>query len=231
MQSDGFIREVDEELQRERVARLWHRYGTIVVGVAVIVIAATAGKVGWEAWQDRQLTRQAAAFAVAETTFRTSPPDAADQFAALADELDGNAAAVARLREAQARLAAGEEDAAVSSLDEVGGADGIDAILRDVAAMAAAQHRFDATNLAELRASLDLQGADDSAFRYSTRELLALAALDAGDRDQSLDLLRELANDGMAPEPIRQRAGELLAALGAPLDGSAADSPASDDAS
>ena len=63
-----------------------------------------------------------------------------------------------------------------------------------------------------------VRDADESAFRYSTRELLALAALEAGDRDESLDLLRELASDGMAPEPIRRRAGELLAALGAPLD-------------
>ena len=77
MQSDGFIREVDEELQRERVARLWQRYGTIVVGAAVIVIAGTAGKVGWDAWQERQLTRQGAAFAAAETAFRANPADAA----------------------------------------------------------------------------------------------------------------------------------------------------------
>ena len=227
MQSDGFIREVDEELQRERVARLWQRYGAIVVGVAVIVIAGTAGKVGWDAWQERQLTRQGAAFAAAEAAFRSNPPESADQFAALADELGGNAAAVARLREAEARFAAGEDATAVASLDAVGGADGIDAILRDVGAMAAAQHRFDATNLAELRASLELPGADESAFRYSTRELLALAALEAGERDESLDLLRDLASDGMAPEPIRQRAAELLAALGAPVD----ESSASDEAS
>lgn len=231
MQSDGFIREVDEELQRERVARLWQRYGTIVVGVAVTVIAGTAGKVGWDAWQERQLTQQGAAFAAAESAFRSNPPDAADRFAALAGDLGGNAAAVARLREAQARLAAGEDDTAVASLEVVGDTGGIDTILRDVAAMAAAQQRFDATNLAELRSSLDLQGTNDSAFRYSTRELLALAALEAGDRDESLDLLRALANDGMAPEPIRQRAGELLAALGAPLDEPAGASPESDEAS
>lgn len=231
MQSDGFIREVDEELQRERVAQLWQRYGTIVVGVAVIVIAGTAGKVGWDAWQERQLTQQGSAFAAAEASFRSNSSDAADQFAALAADLGGNAAAVARLREAQARLAAGDDDTAVASLEVVGGTSDIDAILRDVAAMAAAQHRFDTTNLAELRSSLDPDGSDESAFRYSTRELLALAALEAGERDASLDLLRELANDGMAPEPIRQRAGELLAALGAPLDESAGAPPESDEAS
>lgn len=231
MQSDGFIREVDEELQRERAARLWQRYGTIVVAVAVIVIAGTAGKVGWDAWQERQLTRQGSAFAAAEASFRSDPTEAADQFAALAADLGGDAAAVARLREAQARLAAGDDDTAVASLEVVGDTDGIDAILRDVAAMAAAQHRFDATDLAEVRPSLDPDGNAESAFRYSTRELLALAALEAGDRDKSLDLLRELATDGMAPEPIRQRAGELLAALGAPLDEPAGASPESDEAS
>lgn len=218
MQSDGFIREVDEELQRERVARLWQRYGTIIIGVAVIVIAATAGKVGWDAWQDRQLAQQATAFAAAENAFRTDLPEAADKFAVLADGLDGNAAAIARLREAQVRLADGQDDAAVATLEAVAATAGIDAILRDIAAVAAAEQRLDADSLAELRASLEQQGADGAAFRYSARELLALAALEAGERDESLEQLRSLANDGTAPEPIRQRAGELLAALGAPLE-------------
>ena len=229
MESDGFIREVDEELQRERAARLWQRYGTIIIAGAVIVIAATAGKVGWDAWQRHQMAEEAAAFAAAEAVFRTDLPEAADQFAALADELDGNVAAIARLREAQARLANDQDDAALASLEAVASTTDIDPILRDVAAVAAAEHRFDATSLAELRDSLGQQDADEAAFRFSARELLALAALEAGEREEALDMLRKLANDGTAPGPIRQRAGELLAALGAPLEESTA--PATDEAS
>ncbi len=229
MESDGFIREVDEELQRERAARLWQRYGTIIIAGAVIVIAATAGKVGWDAWQRHRMAEEAAAFAAAEATFRDDLPEAADRFAALADDLDGDVAAIARLREAQAWLANDRDDAALASLEAVASTTGIDPILRDVAAVAAAEHRFDATSLAELRDSLEPQHAEEAAFRFSARELLALAALEAGERDEALDALRKLANDGTAPGPIRQRAGELLAALGAPLEEPTA--PATDEAS
>ena len=43
--------EVDEELRRERLGKLWDRYGIFVIGAAVAIVLATAGHRGWQYWQ------------------------------------------------------------------------------------------------------------------------------------------------------------------------------------
>lgn len=219
MASDGFIREVDEELQRDRMAKLWKRYGPIVVGATIIVVLGTAGKVGWDAWQARQLEQQGAAFAAAEAALgRDDPGAAAAQFATLAAAQRGSGAALAKLREAEARIAAGDTGAALALLDELARGDRIDPILRDYAAVVAAQHRLGTEDPAAIQASLVTQMAADAPFRHSAREIAALAALLAGDEDAAVATLRQLQADAATPSDLRRRSAEMLAALGVDAD-------------
>ena len=43
--SDIF-REIDEELRRDSLAQLWKKYGHYVIGLAVLIVIATAAIVG-----------------------------------------------------------------------------------------------------------------------------------------------------------------------------------------
>ena len=232
MASDGFIREVDEELQRDRMAKLWRRYGPIAIGVALIVVAATAGKVGWDAWQVRQLEQQGAAFAAAEAALeRNDPTAAADQFASLAAAQSGDAAALARLREAEARIKAGDTENGLALLDEVARNSRIDAVLRDYAAVTAAQRRLGQADPVSLQADLQPRMVSDAPFRHSAREIAALAALEAGDEAGAIEALRLLQADIATPDDMRRRAGELLAALGVTDEDPGSSAPATEEAS
>jgi hypothetical protein len=213
--SDGFIREVDEELQRDRMAELWKRYGPIVIGVALIIIIGTAGKVGWDTWRAHQLAQQGAAFAAAEAALTNGSPDeAADQFAALAAAQGGDVAAIAKLREAEARLAAGDGEVARTLLDEIALRSDVDAIIRDYAALSSARLQLGVADPATLQAALAPQMAADAPFRHSAQELATLVALEAGDETGAIDTLRQLLADSGTPDGLRRRAAELLAALG-----------------
>jgi hypothetical protein len=230
--SDGFIREVDEELQRDRMAKLWQRYGPIAIGVALLVVGATAGKVGWEAWQARQLEQQGAAFAAAEAALeRNDLTSAADQFATLAAAQSGDAAALARLREAEVRLAAGDAESGLTLLDDLARDTRIDAILRDYAAVSAAQRRLGHVDPVSLQADLQAHMGEDAPFRHSAREVAALAALEAGDEPAAIDVLRQLQADIGTPDEMRRRASELLAALGVTDDDAGSAAPATEEAS
>ena len=50
-QNDEFIREVDEEYRRDQMAEIWKRYNGVIVGVAILVVAAVGG---WRYWQHMQ---------------------------------------------------------------------------------------------------------------------------------------------------------------------------------
>ena len=52
-QEDGFLREVEEELRRERYERIWKEYGTfILAGAALIVV----GVLGYKYVENRRIT-------------------------------------------------------------------------------------------------------------------------------------------------------------------------------
>lgn len=226
MASDGFIREVDEELQRDRMAMLWKRFGPLMVGLASLVVLATAGKVAWDAWQARQLEQQGAAFAAAEANLdRNDPVAAAAEFALLSDAQSGNPSAIARLREAEARLATDDTEAALTLLDRVAATEGIDLIFRDFAAVAAAQRNVTMGQSERALELLATRAGPDSPFHHSASELAAIAALQDGSVSDATELLLELRADTLTPVDLRQRVEELLALLGVTEEGPSSDAP------
>ena len=52
MSDDSFIREVNEEMRQDQARALWDRFGPLALGVAVLVVLATAGSVGYNYWTE-----------------------------------------------------------------------------------------------------------------------------------------------------------------------------------
>ena len=208
MKSEEFIREVDEELQREQLAKLWHRYGGLVVGLAVLVVVGTAAKVGWDHWRQQAMAEEALRFHAAEQALTAKPAEAAEQFAALAAQGDTGYAALARLKEAQARITLKDQVAAKKALEELATSGTGDAVLRDLGTLLATAAPGD------LARRLEPLAQDDAPWRYRARELLALLAIRTGDLDRARKLLEPLSREVGVPQTQQRRAQELLDAIG-----------------
>lgn len=212
--SDIF-REVDEDVRKERYGKLWKKFGRyLIAGVAVIVLGTVAG-VAWTTYQksvkDDRGDRFAAAMALARGG---SSGQAAASFAALADDAGGGLGALARLQEAAALIEAGDRAAAVAAYDRLAEDGSSDRLLRDMARLLAAMHSLDSASTEELTDRLAPLVREDNPYRYSAREMQALVSYRAGDVTGALSELRALADDPDAPPGLRQRAAELIAALG-----------------
>lgn len=215
MSSDQFIREVDEELQRDRWAHLWRRYGIYVIAAALLVVLATAGRVGWQAWTDRQQRLQGEAFARAEQALDEGDyATAAERFGEVAAEFGGGPAAVARLRRAMALIEAGEREAALEALERLAEGGAGDPLLHDLAGLLRVQLRIDEAPPAQLMDELEPLTDSGQPWRHTARELMALAALRAGDTERARDTLETIVDDSTTPASLRQRADELLRAIG-----------------
>jgi hypothetical protein len=216
VKSEEFIREVDEELQRERIAKLWQRYGGLLVGLALLLVLGTAAKVAWDHWRQRAMAAEALRFAAAEQALTgAKPAEAADQFAALAAEGDTGYAALARLREAQARIDLKDEAGADKALEALAGG-GDDAVLRELGTLLAVSHEIDRGDPAALAQKLEPLARDEAAWRYRARELLAVLAIRTGDLDKARKLLEPLSREVGVPQTQQRRAQELLEAVGGP---------------
>src|ERR1700756_294472 len=95
------FREIDEELRRDNLGKLWARYGAYVIGLAVVLVVATAAVVGWREYQVRQSRAQSVRYAAAMALAQKNElAQAADAFALLAREGSGGPAMLARFQEA-----------------------------------------------------------------------------------------------------------------------------------
>ena len=215
MKSEEFIREVDEELRRDQLGKLWRRYGFLVVALAVAIIAGTAGKVAWDHWSARERAAEALRFAAADATLKADrQAEAAEQFAALAADGKTGFAALARLKEAQAKLAAKDEAGAVAALDALAGAKPDAPLLRDLGLLLAAERQLDTADPADLTRTLEPLAVAGAPWRNPARELLALAAIRAGELDKARPILQELSVEVGVPPSQQKRAAELLQAIG-----------------
>jgi hypothetical protein len=212
--SDIF-REIDEELRRDNLGKLWTRYGAYVIGLAVLVVVATAGVVGWREYQARAQRAESVHYAAAlELARKNQIAQAADAFMQLAQGAGGGQAVLARLEAAALRAKAGDEPAAIAAYKTLAIDGSVDAVYRDLAALLAALHELPTADPKAVIAELAPLTADDNPWRWSAREITALAHLKAGDRAAAHDIYQKLADDLAAPQALRARAAEMTAALG-----------------
>jgi hypothetical protein len=211
--SDIF-REIDEELRRDNLTKLWARYGHFVIGFAVLIVLITAAIVGWREYQTRQRHAESLRYAAAlELAQKNEVAKAADAFAVLAREAGGGGAVLARLQEAALRAKAGDEPAAIASYKALARDGSVDATYRDLATLLGALHELGSAEPKAVIAEVEPLTKDGNPWRPTAREITALAHLRADERNEARDIYKTLADDLAAPQALRQRAAEMAAAL------------------
>jgi hypothetical protein len=211
---DQFIREVDEEYRRERIAQIWARWGALIVVVAVL---AVAGIGGWRYWEHRQAGLSEAAALRYDEALRLSRDGKRDQSEAVLQGLGADAPGGYRLL-ARFRLAAerGLTDpaAGAQAYDALADDATIEAGLRDLARLRAAMLRMDGADPAAAVSAFERLNTPTSPWRHTAREVLGLAALKRGDFDGASRWFDAIAQDRETPQNLRARL-EIYTALAA----------------
>jgi len=206
------IREVDEELRRERFEKLWQRYGGYVVAAAVLIVLAVAGWRGWEWYAAREAAKSGARFEAALQLVNEGKRfEAEAAFNALAADGTSSYRLLARFR-AAAEAARTDPAAGVSAYDALAADGSIDSILRDLARLQAGRILVDSASAAEIANRMEPLIAAQSPFRHSAREILGLARYRAGEREAAQKIFAEILTDPETPPGMRTRA-EMLRAL------------------
>ncbi|MGH6960822.1 MAG: tetratricopeptide repeat protein, partial [Dongiaceae bacterium] len=122
-------------------------------------------------------------------------------------------AALARLQEAALQAKAGNAAAAVSIYDKLSTDTSVDRAFRELAVILVALQTLDTATPADLTARLAPLTAADNPWRYTALELTGLLAKRGGDLEGARQIFAALADDLNAPQALRGRAAELLAAL------------------
>jgi hypothetical protein len=206
--SDIF-REIEEDVRRERLEKLWKTYGDYVIAAIVVVMLGVAAYLIWTKHEQKAQAKAAAAFAAAQQI--ADPAKAASAFAKIADSAPRGYAQLARMEEANALAVSGKETQAIALYKQVAnhdnGALSGAARIRAGWAMAGTATRADLANwLAPLTNT-------NTAWSQSAREILAFADYRSGNAKAAEAEFAALGKDMQAPDGVRQRAGAMASFL------------------
>jgi len=204
--------EVDEEVRREQLKKLWERYGNYLVALCVLIVLGVAAWRGYEWWQVKQAAQSGAAFEQAAALAEAGKHEEAEAaFAKLASDGTAGYRVLAGLRQA-AELARTDSKAAVAAYDQISADKNAGQAIEDLAAVRAGLLLVDSAPYSELRTRLEPLTTADRTFRHSAREILALSAWKSGDLTAARQWTDLIIADPQSPSGARSRA-EVLSEL------------------
>jgi hypothetical protein len=205
--------EVDEEVRREQLKKLWDRYSIYIVAAALLIIAAVAGWRGYEYLEAQKAAEAGAAFdAALDLAEQNKHSEAQAAFDKLATTAPAGYRMLARLR-AAGEVAASDPQAGAKLYDELAADRSIGTEQQDLARIRAAGLLLDTDSYPNMLQRLEAATKPDATFRHTARELLALSAWRANDIASARQWLDMIASDGETPAAMRSRAEALQALL------------------
>jgi hypothetical protein len=205
--------EVNEEVRRDQLKKLWDQYSIYIIALALLIIAGVGGWRGYQYLEAGKAAEAGAAFDKAvELSEANKHVEAEAAFAALAAKAPSGYRILARLRMA-AEVANRDAQAAAKLFDEIAADRSVGTAEQDLARIRAAQLLLDSTTYPNMLQRLEPATAPTSTFRHTARELLALSAWRANDATATRKWLDLIANDGETPPSLRSRAEALQALL------------------
>ena len=205
--------EVDEDVRRDQLKKLWEQYSIYIIAGALLIIASVGGWRGYQYLEAKKAVEAGAAFDKAvELSEANKHTEAEAAFADLAAKAPAGYRVLARLRTA---VEAGSRDpqAAVKMFDEIAADRSVGAAEQALARVRAAQLLLETTTYPNIKERLEASAAPGATFRHTARELLALSAWRANDATATRQWLDMIANDGETPPSLRSRAEALQALL------------------
>jgi hypothetical protein len=211
--------EVDEEVRRDQLKRLWERYSIFIVGLAILIVAGIGGWRGYEYYVGKKAAVAGAAFENAVVLSEQGKfTEAETAFAKVATEAPAGYQVLSRFR-AAAALAQTKPADAVKAYDAIAADSSIGQTYQDLAAVRAGLLLVDSTTLADLQKRLDPIAAPSRTFRHTAREVLALSAWRNHDAAAAKRYIDMIAGDGETPPGARARVDVLSALIASDVKG------------
>ena len=211
--TDSFIEEVTEEVRRDQLYKYVRKYGWI----AIVLVIGVVGVTGYLEYQKVATANAAQALGdkLVAALDEEEPEARAAALAGIATDA-GAAQVVVEMRRAGELVEAGDTDAAIAAFEGIANS-GADPVYADMAQLKALILRGADQDAAQRDAVLAQLAAPGALYRPLALEQQGLIALADNDRDAAIEIFSELFQDSEITDGLRNRATQMLVALGADL--------------
>ena len=205
--------EVDEEVRREQLKKLWDKYSLYIIAAAILIVAAVGGWRGYQYLEAKKAAEAGDAFNKAvELSEQNKHSEAETAFSNLVAKGPYGYRLLSRFRLA-AEVEKRDPKAAVQMFDELAADRSIGAEQQELARIRAGGILVDTAGYADMKQRLEADTAPNATFHHVARELLALSAVRANDSGAARQWLDMMSADADTPPSVRSRAEALQALL------------------
>ena len=219
--NEAFLREVDENLRRDRMTDFAKRYGKWLIAAVVLFLVGIAA---WLYWQNRQQERveaQSEELIGIYTDIGSGRTDQALKRLQPLQTADNDVVrALAAMTEAAVALDKNDRATALSKYRALTADTDLPEAYRNLGIVRATALEFDSIKPEEVIARLEPLTKPGNPWFGSAGEMTAMAYLKQGQKDRAGRLFAAIAADRQVPETIRNRSVQIAGTLG--VDASAA---------
>ncbi|MDR1031942.1 MAG: tetratricopeptide repeat protein [Holosporales bacterium] len=211
--------EVNEDLRRDKLIRIWNQYGKYIIAALVLVLGCIIGYMSWRSYKEAKAidsTQQ-----LIQVLRQVEQGKIVDAFTGLRELSGKSSSDVKTLAEfiySGLRLKVYERSGKINELQE----QELDELVaiekdakqsivwRDLAALTTVLYKFDILNPQELIKKLKPLTSVDRPFMFSALEITAFLHMKAGEFEEAKSLFEQISKDANAPAEMRQRAELML---------------------
>lgn len=213
LQQAALAREVDEELQREKMRALWKKYRFVVFGFVAGILLLTIGHEVYYSWREKVRLHESDVFENAAVYAFTGESDKAiSSLEQLAKTGKTGYADLATLKLAGIYLSQNNQDQAMAYL-KTAMTDSKSEQLRNIATLTYVGHMIGQEDAKSLQALLQPLLLPTSAFAGSAAELSAALYLQNNDKENAIRVLKEGIQNQNTAEVVKTRLNQVLSAL------------------
>ena len=213
--NDTFLKEVDENLRRDRMTDFFKSYGKWVAVAVVLFLAAVGGWIYWEERQNRASSDQSEQLHALLTDLSAGKTQTVPQRVAELEKSHSDVVrASATLTDAAVALEKNNRSAAIAKYRELASDEGLAQPFRDVATVRMTALEFDSLKPEEVIARLQPLAKAGNPWFGSAGEMTALALMKQNKNAEAGRLFAAIAADSQVPSSIRSRAVQVAGTLG-----------------
>jgi hypothetical protein len=212
--TETFVREVDENLRRDRARDFAKKYGGWLIAAVVLFLAASGGFIYWQQLKQQRYERQVEQLAEVFKGIGGNTASAAKQLDDLSQSGSKGVRATALFTRAAIAVQQNDLKLATAKYREIAGDKGLPQPYRDAALIRQTALEFDSLQPQEIVARLKPLTQSGNPWFGSAGEMTAMALIKQGKKTEAGQLFAAIARDTTVPPTLRARAVQLAGTLG-----------------
>ena len=205
------LRQIDEDLRKDRILSLWKKYGIYIIVFILLIISSVIGYQINKSLNISNNQKQVENYLIASNL--PSENEIVSSLSNIENSSNTFMRGLIRLKMANALMSQGKKEQSQAILIELMRDREINKILNDAAGYFYLMSNLNEITKDEISVYFSDSQIDNSAFKYLFLELFALHDLFSGDYEQTKNTFQEIINDPEAPSEIIIRSEKFLESI------------------